>query len=308
MMEQPADIVLEEKPAQGISKEKIGLAALLAILVAAIAVAIFFGTQPEVTRCSAPGDSPFMARPTDGTFNTTSSDPRPKRNQCSDPDAIPVIIDFDVNIDDVVALSFLAKSAKYEIKAVIVTGTAFVNPAIGAANTYRVLELLGLSNVDVGIGPYYTKPYWDLTAFPEDFQSVEFGYARAIPKGSMYGADLLMGTFDKYLPVSDRHPPAPMGAVAQPTGESIYKKHVDAGVTTVLTIGSMTSLAKFQQEYPASFAKIDTLYAMFGAVDVDGNVFHSNPIWKAEFNAIADPHAAKAVLSSSIPNIILVHP
>lgn len=85
---------------------------------------------------------------------------------------------------------------------------------------------------------------------------------------------------------------------------------------------------------------------MFGAVDVDGNVFHSNPIWKAEyallcsttsaaphmaprfslplrsllrlhftpsttlstarFNAIADPHAAKAVLSSAIPNIILV--
>ena len=29
-------------------------------------------------------------------------------------------------------------------------------------------------------------------------------------------------------------------------------------------------------------------------------------VWKAEFNAIADPHSAKAVLSSAIPNIILV--
>jgi hypothetical protein len=54
-------------------------------------------------------------------------------------------------------------------------------------------------------------------------------------------------------------------------------------VRTVLTIGSMTSLHKFQVTYPESFAKIETLYAMFGAVDVDGNVFHSNPIWKAEY-------------------------
>ena len=47
-----------------------------------------------------------------------------KLNECNDADATPVIVDYDVNIDDVVALAFLAKSRMYEIKAVIVTGTA----------------------------------------------------------------------------------------------------------------------------------------------------------------------------------------
>lgn len=254
-----------------------------------------------------------------------------------------MIVDYDSNIDDVVALSVLAKSPLYDIKAIVVTGTAFTNPSIGAANTYRLLELLGLANVDVGIGPYYTQPYWELEQFPSDFNSIALSYARVIPKASMFGADILMGTYDKYLPVSPRHVGAPVVGVANPKvppqtrpadqpqlgpslaqprrnptldattlsvcsqAADIYHKHVGLGdVRTVLCIGSMTSLHKFQVTYPDSFAKIETLYAMFGAVDVDGNVFHSSPTWKAEFNAIADPHSAKAVLSSAIPNIILV--
>lgn len=185
-----------------------------------------------------------------------------------------MIVDYDSNIDDVVALSFLAKSPLYDIKvrcsshspwlhalrcldtvcgreirgskaklswvaachspltaftrcaalalwaekrdvqmkqvrwnkhqlprgpqAVIITGTAFTNPSIGAANTYRLLELLGLANVDVGIGPYYTSLYWDEEMFPSRYNEIDLSYARVIPKSSMFGADILMGTYDKY--------------------------------------------------------------------------------------------------------------
>ena len=76
--------------------------------------------------------------------------------------------------------------------------------------------------------------------------------------------------------MSERHisPPA-NGGVAQPAAAEIFRKHVEAGGTTVLTLGSLTTLHKFQVAYPGSFAKIETLYSMFGAVDVEGNVFHS---------------------------------
>lgn len=249
----------------------------------------------------------FVELPTDGTHDPDFlSSTEPNSNMCSNADATPVIVDYDVNIDDVVALAYLAKEEHYEIKAVIVTATAFVDAAMGVANTYRLLELLGLSDVEVGIGPLYTQPYWDKTEeFPSDFDGVDFAYARSIPEASKWAANMLYGTYDQFLPYSPRHPTWVDSDSQTPSASTVYKNHIEAGVTTVLTLGSMTSLHRFQLDHPESFAKIETLYSMFGAVDVEGNVFSSENM-VSEFNAIADPHSAQAVLSSEIPEIILI--
>ena len=144
-----------------------------------VTIALGFSSVPEEPDVKKPFVSEFSQRPTDGSFDPKTTYTAQKLNECNDPGATPVIVDYDVNIDDVVALAFLAKSRMYEIKAVIVTGTAFANPASGAANTFRLLNLLGLDNVDVGIGPYYTQPYWDTTP-----GSIDFAYNRAIPKAT----------------------------------------------------------------------------------------------------------------------------
>lgn len=54
-------------------------------------------------------------------------------NNCAKPDAIPLILDIDPNIDDVLSLAYLAKQGDYELKAVIVTSTGFSNPSAGSS-------------------------------------------------------------------------------------------------------------------------------------------------------------------------------
>mmetsp|Transcript_10478 Transcript_10478/g.34597 ORF Transcript_10478/g.34597 Transcript_10478/m.34597 type:complete len:304 (-) Transcript_10478:78-989(-) len=79
------------------------------------------------------------------------------------------------------------------------------------------------------------------------------------------------------------------------------------GVTTVISAGPLTSLHDFQAAYPSSFGKIERLWAMAGNIDVLGNVYSIPLNVVAEYNVMADPVAARAILaSSSIPEIRLV--
>eukprot|EP00971_Amphidinium_carterae_P157139 3114838-Amphidinium_carterae.1 len=69
-----------------------------------------------------------------------------------------------MNVDDVVALAYLAKLDSFEITAVILTNTGFTTPGSGARNTLKLMELLGLGHVDVGIGPFHSAD--QRSAFP----------------------------------------------------------------------------------------------------------------------------------------------
>jgi inosine-uridine nucleoside N-ribohydrolase len=73
---------------------------------------------------------------------------------------------------------------------------------------------------------------------------------------------------------------------------------------SLLTLGPPTNIAELLEESPALGDKIDALYIMGGAVDVEGNVGNSgvdidNPY--AEWNIYVDPQAAKIVLDSGVP-------
>ena len=83
--------------------------------------------------------------------------------------------------------------------------------------------------------------------------------------------------------MSERHisPPA-NGGVAQPAAAEIYRTHVEAGVTTVLTLGSLTTLHKFQVTYPGSFAKIETQHGQSASLAVPqlGSCASSGRAWR----------------------------
>jgi inosine-uridine nucleoside N-ribohydrolase len=178
---------------------------------------------------------------------------------------------------------------------VIKTSTGFASSSIGIRNTFKLLELLGLGDVDVGKGLVST-------AYQDDKFPADCHYARFIPEYTIADTDMLYRVIDDYLPFSPRHPTKTM-----PLSKDIYKKHVDAGAETVLVLGPFTSLYDFMRAYPESFAKIKHVYAMFGAVNVPGNVF-TNPGSPAEFNAMGDPHAAQAVLKADTIKHITIIP
>uniref|UniRef100_A0A7S1X8A9 Inosine/uridine-preferring nucleoside hydrolase domain-containing protein n=1 Tax=Tetraselmis chuii TaxID=63592 RepID=A0A7S1X8A9_9CHLO len=217
-------------------------------------------------------------------------------NRCSAGDARKIIVDYDVNIDDVVALAYLLKEPSIDIVAVIVTATAFVNPAPGVDNTHKLLQLLGKNNIDVGIGPSYAA--YDQGGWPSFCT-----YQKGVPVDIRSETDALLGLHNQLLAYSPKgyykSSPEDGTTVGNTTAAAVYAKWADQGVDTVLTLGTMTSLHSFQAENPASYAKLKYLYAMLGAVEVPGNVWSVPGADSSEFNGFLDPHAAKAVLSSS---------
>jgi pyrimidine-specific ribonucleoside hydrolase len=69
---------------------------------------------------------------------------------------------------------------------------------------------------------------------------------------------------------------------------------------TVATIGPMTNLALLLAVYPDAAARIGRVVAMGGSAARGGNVTAA-----AEFNIWADPEAAQAVLSSTLPTVLV---
>ncbi|KAJ8600396.1 hypothetical protein CTAYLR_001420 [Chrysophaeum taylorii] len=228
-------------------------------------------------------------------------------NTCANEDAIPLILDIDPNIDDVLSLAYLAKEGSFELRAVIVTSTGFSNPSAGVEIVYRELELLGLTDVDVGIGPFYPTSC-EIFGFDED-NGRFCDQMRVVNREDHWRIDNLYGIKNTRLPYSSNFPAfedgdgtasVPMDAV------EIYKRHVDDGVTFIITNGPLTSLLAFMTTYPDSFAMIETVYSMLGNVDVVGNVYTLVGNDVAEFNVAADSVAAAAIVNSTIPEIRLV--
>jgi len=213
-------------------------------------------------------------------------------NKCPSDTARKVIIDMDSNIDDVVAIAMAFKSANLKVVAVIVTATAFTSAGAGVSTTYKLLELLGANNIDVGLGPLYSL--LESKGFPGGCM-----YQQAAPLQSRLDADTLNGVADSMLALSPRTYFHINATAKMPSAEDVYKKAVDAGVDTVITLGSLTSLQKFKFKYPDSFAKMKHIIAMIGAFDVPGNLFSVPANKVSEFNAYLDPQAAREVFGSA---------
>lgn len=189
----------------------------------------------------------------------------------------PLLIDTDVAPDDLVAIAFLLASPGVEIEAITVSGTGEAHCDAGVDVVLRLLERLDAPEIDVACGR--ETPIAGERAFPDEWRaSVDGGSGLALPPTS-------------------RQPFA--GDAVQLIAETAD------GVNglRVLTLGPLTNLADALTSQPDLAGRIESVYAMGGALFVPGNVSFGGPPDNkvAEWNIHVDPTAAQTVIDSGLP-------
>jgi len=190
--------------------------------------------------------------------------------------ALPVIIDTDPGVDDAVAILLALASSEIEVRAVTaVAGNVALDDT--ARNARKVCELACRPDVAVHAG--CRRPLLR----PQIFGKYASGGGLAgdtLPDPAMrlrpeHAVDVLI---------------ADLGRAARGEGEKI----------TVCTLGPLTNLAVALAHSPAIARGIERIVVMGGAFAALGNRSIC-----AEFNMLADPHAARIVLACGAP-IVLV--
>lgn len=187
-----------------------------------------------------------------------------------------LLIDTDVARDDLVAIAFLVTSPEVEIEAVTVSGTGEAHCGSGVDVVLRLLERLEAPDIDVACGR--ETPIAGDHAFPDAWRSgVDDGSGLALPSTS-------------------RQPFA--GSAVQLIAETADR----ADGLRVLALGPMTNLADALGGHPNLAQRLESVYAMGGALFVPGNVnFGGPPDNKvAEWNIYVDPTAAQVVIDSGL--------
>lgn len=189
----------------------------------------------------------------------------------------PLLVDTDVAPDDLVAIAFLLASPSVEVRAITVSGTGEAHCGPGVDVVLRLLERLAAPPIDVACGR--ETPLTGDRAFPDEWRE-------RVDGGS--GLD---------LPPTSRQPFAGTAA------ELITKVADETDGLRVLTIGPMTNLADALAGHPGLAQRLESVYAMGGALLVPGNVRFGGPPDNevAEWNIYVDPTAARTVIDSGLP-------
>jgi inosine-uridine nucleoside N-ribohydrolase len=190
--------------------------------------------------------------------------------------ALPLLVDTDVAPDGLVALAFLVGSPRVEVSAITVSGTGEAHCGPGVDVVLRLLERLDAPPIAVACGR--ETPIAGDHAFPDAWRT---------------GADDGSGLA---LPATSREPFA--GDAVQLISET---SDAVEGLR-VLTLGPMTNLADALGRRPNLPQRLETVYAMGGALFVSGNVAFGGPSDNevAEWNIYVDPTAAHAVVDSGL--------
>jgi pyrimidine-specific ribonucleoside hydrolase len=190
--------------------------------------------------------------------------------------AWPLLIDTDVAPDDLVAISFLLASPRVEIKAITVSGTGEAHCGGGVEVVLRLLERLEAPMIDVACG-----------------RETPIAGDRAFPDAWRANADDGSGVA---LPSTSRQP------FAGTAVELIAETADEVDGLRVLTLGPMTNLADALTRDPGLAGRLESVYAMGGALFVPGNVGFGGPPDNevAEWNIYVDPTAAQAVIDSGL--------
>ncbi|MCC9205207.1 nucleoside hydrolase [Arthrobacter sp. zg-Y769] len=192
----------------------------------------------------------------------------PSSSSPEQPRRIPVIADVDTGVDDALALAFLARSPRIDLRAVTcVAGNTDVDQVL--RNTLDVLDLAGRPDVPVARGaerPLINEPR-NAHAF--------------------HGANGIGGL---QLPAASTQA-SPLAAV-----ELLHRTIEDSPEpVTLLGIGPLTNLAVFLRAYPRTARKLERIVFMGGSAGIGNATSH------AEFNAWHDPEALAVVLDSGVP-------
>ena len=181
--------------------------------------------------------------------------------------SIPVIIDCDPGLDDVIALIMGFADEKLDIKAITVVAGNQTLKKVGS-NALKVLSYLG-ANVPVALG--------------SEFPLVKTG----ITAGEVHGDDGIGGVVlpESSLTLSSLHAIELIKEVLENSNEKV----------TLIATGPLTNIALFLRTYPRLKNKIEKISLMGGSVGF-GNVTPA-----AEFNIFIDPEAADIVFKSGLP-------
>jgi inosine-uridine nucleoside N-ribohydrolase len=192
------------------------------------------------------------------------------------PDAIPVVVDTDVAIDDLVALAFLLASEEVDVRAITISGTGEVRCPAGIGVVQALLARTGDKGVRVACGR--STPLEGAHEFPAEWRdAADSGWGVLVPTAS---------------------PEAP------PAVELLIDK-VEQGVT-LLTLGPLTNVADAFRSDGALAGRVESIVVMGGAIDVTGNV--TDPALDAaqsEWNVYVDPTAASEVFASGAPVLLV---
>jgi pyrimidine-specific ribonucleoside hydrolase len=186
----------------------------------------------------------------------------------------PLVIDTDPGIDDALAILLALASPEVDLR-LVTTVHGNVELEQTTENALRVLHLAGRSDVPVAAGARSSLVH------PQPERA-----------GHVHGTAGLGGV---------QLPRSPAGVDARPAVVALAELLASSpDPVTVATIGPMTNLALLLAVYPEAAARIGRLVVMGGSAARGGNVTAA-----AEFNVWADPEAAQAVLTSTIPTVMV---
>lgn len=184
---------------------------------------------------------------------------------------LPVVIDTDAGIDDVVALALAALSPELEVVAVIATcGNAGLTTTL--ANVRRVLALAG--RTDIPVYPGAAGPL----------------------RRSWSGANEMHGPNGVgYAPSGERLPAEPNAQVLLDVLASVDRP------VTLVTMGPLTNLAHaITEDAELTRAKLERHLGVFGNLRTAAMADR----W-ADFNTWTDPEAAAAVLEADLHSVMV---
>jgi inosine-uridine nucleoside N-ribohydrolase len=182
------------------------------------------------------------------------------------------VVDGDGAFDAVKAILYLLAQPDIKVLAITMSGTGIAHCPAAAENVSAVLERIGAPDIPVACG-------------------------RTTPLAGNNEAPEIWRTATDNLSSVDLPDPRPLAGVAAP---ALLAETISASDDVVLVaLGPLTNVAEAFEADPELVERVEMIYLMGGAVDVQGNVLYANPA--AEFNIWADPHAAAIVFSTDVP-------
>ena len=180
---------------------------------------------------------------------------------------IPVIIDCDPGLDDVIALIMAFANEKLDVKAVTVVAGNQTLKKVGD-NALKVLSYIG-ANVPVALGSEFPLVKTLITA------------------DEVHGKDGIGGVVlpETTHKINDLHAIDLMARILEKSQEKV----------TIIAMGPLTNIALFLRRYPELKNKIERISLMGGSVGF------GNTTPAAEFNIFIDPEGADIVFKSEIP-------
>jgi pyrimidine-specific ribonucleoside hydrolase len=187
---------------------------------------------------------------------------------------IPLVIDTDPGIDDALAILLALASPEVDLR-LVTTVHGNVELEQTTDNALRVLHLAGRSDVPVAAGAAESLVH------PQPERA-----------GHVHGAAGLGGV---------QLTPSPVAADPRPAVVAMAELLMSSPEpVTVAAVGPLTNLALLLRTFPAAAARIGRLVVMGGSAGRGGNVTAA-----AEFNVWADADAAQAVLTSTLPTVLV---